>query len=160
MAIHLLDIVAMDVRYALNPVGSLIGRHLLVVEFDKDARDVLCAILDYEGAMVLGAGSAGEALRILGTVRPHVILTDIVLPDHDGFWLLDQLRSAPRTRGIPVVAVTAAAAREEVLDAGFDAYMAKPMRPDRVAEAILAAFELRERVDGDGDSDSVESSEA
>jgi len=43
----------MDVRYALSPVGSLVGRHLLVVEDDKDARDVFCARLDYEGAMVL-----------------------------------------------------------------------------------------------------------
>ena len=54
----------MDVRYALNPVGSLVGRHLLVVEDDKDARDVFCAMLDYEGAMVLGTASAEEALGI------------------------------------------------------------------------------------------------
>src|SRR6267378_2099875 len=64
----------MDVRYALNPVGSLVGRHLLVVEDDKDARDVFCAMLDYEGAMVLGTGSAEEALAVLKTVRPHAIV--------------------------------------------------------------------------------------
>src|SRR6267378_1919008 len=66
--------VPMDVRYALNPVGSLVGRHLLVVEHDKDARDVFCAMLDYEGAMVLGTGSAEEALAVLKTVRPHAIV--------------------------------------------------------------------------------------
>src|SRR5436190_44542 len=69
----------MDVRYALNPVGSLVGRHVLVVEDDKDARDVFCAMLDYEGAMVLGTASAEEALAILRTVRPHVIVIDVVL---------------------------------------------------------------------------------
>jgi len=124
----------MDVRYALNPVGSLVGRHLLVVEDDKDARDVFCAMLDYEGAMVLGTASAEEALGILRTVEPHAIITDIMLQGHDGFWLLAQLRGSERLRRIPVVAVTAVAAREEVLDAGFDAYVAKPVRPEGVAE--------------------------
>ena len=133
----------MDVRYALNPVGSLVGRHLLVVEDDKDARDVFCAMLDYEGAMVLGTGSAEEALAVLKTVRPHAIIIDIVLPGRDGFWLLEQLRGSHRMRTIPVVAVTAVAGREEILDAGFDAYVAKPVRPEGVADAVLAALALR-----------------
>jgi CheY-like chemotaxis protein len=133
----------MDVRYALNPVGSLVGRHLLVIEDDKDARDVFCAIFDYEGAMVLGAGSAEEALGILRTVCPHVIVTDIALPGHDGFWLLEQLRASARTSEIPVVAITAVADGAEVLNAGFDAYVAKPVRPERVTDAVLAALALR-----------------
>jgi CheY-like chemotaxis protein len=133
----------MDVRYALNPVGSLVGRHLLVVEDDKDARDVFCAMLDYEGAMVLGTASAEEAVDILKTVCPHAIITDIALPGHDGFWLLEQLRASRRTQSIPVVAVTAVAQREEILDAGFDAYVAKPVRPEGVADAVLAALALR-----------------
>ena len=138
----------MDVRYALNPVGSLVGRHLLVVEDDKDARDIFCAMLDYEGAMVLGTASAEEALAILKTVRPHAIITDIVLPGRDGFWLLQQLRSSQRMRTVPVVAVTAVAGREEILDAGFDAYVAKPVRPEGVADAVLAALALRTDPDG------------
>ena len=138
----------MDVRYALNPVGSLVGRHLLVVEDDKDARDVFCAMLDYEGAMVLGTSSAEEALAVLKTVRPHAIITDIVLPGRDGFWLLEQLRNSQRMRTIPVVAVTAVAGREEILDAGFDAYVAKPVRPEGVADAVLAALALRTDPDG------------
>ena len=138
----------MDVRYAVNPVGSLVGRHLLVVEDDKDARDVFCAMLDYEGAMVLGTASAEEALAILKTVRPHAIITDIVLPGRDGFWLLEQLRSSRRMQMMPVVAVTAVAGREEILDAGFDAYVAKPVRPEGVADAVLAALALRSDPDG------------
>ena len=138
----------MDVRYALNPVGSLVGRHLLVVEDDKDARDVFCAMLDYEGAMVLGTSSAEEALAVLKTVRPHAIIIDIVLPGRDGFWLLEQLRGSQRMRAIPVVAVTAVAGREEILDAGFDAYVAKPVRPEGVADAVLAALALRTDPDG------------
>jgi CheY-like chemotaxis protein len=133
----------MDVRYALNPVGSLAGKHLLVVEDEKDAREVFCAMLDYEGAMVLGAASAEEAVSILRTVRPHAILTDIALPGHDGFWLLEQLRASHRTRSIPVVAVTAVAEREDVVRAGFDAFLAKPVRPEGIADAVLAAIALR-----------------
>src|SRR2546430_14082804 len=101
----------MDVRYALNPVGSLVGRHLLVVEDVKDARDVFCAMLDYDGAMVLGTSSAEEALAVLKTVRPHAIITDIGLPGRDGFWLLEQLRGSHRIRTIPDVAGTAGASR-------------------------------------------------
>jgi CheY-like chemotaxis protein len=138
----------MDVRYALNPVGSLVGRHLLVVEDDKDARDVFCAMLDYEGAMVLGAASAEEAVEILRTVRPHVVITDIALPGRDGFWLLAQLRASGPTRTMPVVAVTAVAGRAEILDAGFDAFVSKPVRPESVADAILAALALRSDPDG------------
>jgi len=133
----------MDVRYALSPVGSLVGRYLLVVEGDKDARDVFCSMLDYEGAMVLGAASAEEALSILRTVRPHAIITDIALPGRDGFWLLGQLRSSKRTDTIPVVALTAVAGRAEILEAGFDAFVAKPVRPEGVADAVLAALALR-----------------
>jgi CheY-like chemotaxis protein len=137
----------MDVRYALNPVGSLIGRHLLVVEDDKDARDLFCAMLDYEGAMVFGAASAEEALSILRTVQPHAIITDIMLPGRDGFWLLEQLRGSERLRRMPVVAVTAVAGRAEVLDAGFDAFVSKPVRPEGVADAVLAALALRSNLD-------------
>jgi len=100
-------------------------------------------MLDYEGAMVLGTASAEEALAILKTVRPHAIITDIVLPGRDGFWLLEQLRSSRRMQMMPVVAVTAVAGREEILDAGFDAYVAKPVRPEGVADAVLAALALR-----------------
>jgi len=123
--------------------GGLVGRHLLVVEDDKDARDVFCAMLDYEGVMVLGAASAEEALRILRTVRLHAIITDIAFSGRDGFWLLEQLRASDRTDQIPVVAVIAVARREEILDAGFDAFVAKPVRPDGLADAVLAALALR-----------------
>ena len=78
-----------------------------------------------------------EALAVLKTVRPHAIIIDIVLPGRDGFWLLEQLRGSHRMRTIPVVAVTAVAGREEILDAGFDAYVAKPVRPEGVADASL-----------------------
>src|SRR2546425_13155038 len=90
-----------------------------------------------------GTASAEEALAILKTVRPHAIITDIVLPGRDGFWLLEQLRSSRRMQMMPVVAVTAVAGREEILDAGFDAYVAKPVRPEGVADAVLAALALR-----------------
>jgi len=97
---------------------------------------------------VLGTSSAEEALAVLKTVRPHAIIIDIVLPGRDGFWLLEQLRGSQRMRAIPVVAVTAVAGREEILDAGFDAYVAKPVRPEGVADAVLAALALRSDPDG------------
>jgi CheY-like chemotaxis protein len=98
--------------------------------------------------MVLGTASAEEAITVLKTVRPHAVITDIVLPGRDGFWLLEQLRASRAMQAIPVVAVTAVAGREEVLGAGFDAYVAKPVRPEGVADAVLAALALRSDPDG------------
>ncbi len=84
---------------------------------------------------LLMAPSGGLGLDLARSHRPHLLLLDIHLPDIDGFQVLARLRADPRTRSIPVVAVTAQAMPDDVkrvLAAGFDDYIAKPLALQRV----------------------------
>lgn len=123
------------------PRDSLVGVHVLVVDDDPDARQVLRAVLSYCGALVTTAESAGQALTILGRVVPDVAVVDIVLPDHDGYWLLSEIRRLPPQQGgaVPALACTGyyedhAPAR--LLAAGFQAHIKKPIDPWELARLV------------------------
>lgn len=92
----------------------------------KLARDVL----EYAGFTVRVAGTGEEAVERASDVLPDVILMDLQLPGIDGHTALGRLRDDPRTAGIPVVALTALAMRqdrERAMSAGFDGYLEKPI---------------------------------
>jgi CheY-like chemotaxis protein len=117
--------------------GLLDGIYVLVVEDDPGLRETLSMTLTYYGALVTTAGSVREALAVLRQVLPHIILTDLTLRDGDGYALLRQIRGAPETGRIPVVAVTGFAALEEA-DAAreFEAYLEKPVNPSTLCRLI------------------------
>jgi two-component system cell cycle response regulator DivK len=92
----------------------------------KLARDVL----EYAGFRVTVACSGEDAVERAGEALPDLILMDLQLPGIDGHTALGRLRDDPRTAGIPVVALTALAMRqdrERALDAGFDGFLEKPI---------------------------------
>jgi CheY-like chemotaxis protein len=93
---------------------------------------MLRVALEYCGALVTTAGSAEKALSILGTLRPHVLVTDISMP-HDGLQLVRDVLAVARGRGIdsiPVIAVTAhRGRRQELLAEGFVELVEKPLNP-------------------------------
>jgi CheY-like chemotaxis protein len=112
--------------------ADLSGIKILVVDDQADARDLIGQILTHCGAKVLPAASAEEALSLFKKERPDVIVTDIGMPDMDGFELLRKLRALEhdRTRDIPAIAVTAFARPEDrarAMSAGFAAYLSKPI---------------------------------
>ena len=122
---------------------ALVGIHVLVVDDDQDARDLLRTVLEYSGALVTIVGAADEALRVLERVMPDVIVTDIAMPDHDGYWLVRQVRTlAPeRGGGAPMIAVTAHGethAPERTLSAGFQAHLRKPLDPWELCRSIVS----------------------
>jgi CheY-like chemotaxis protein len=87
--------------------------------------------LEYCGALVWTAESAARAKRILETLRPHVLVTDIAMPD-DGIALIREVKAVAQTKGIqiPAIAVTAHhGRREELLAEGFAALVEKPLDP-------------------------------
>jgi CheY-like chemotaxis protein len=89
--------------------GALLGVRVLLVGGDADARGASRAALQsIGGAIVSAAASAREALAMIERQPPHVLVTDLVMRDEDGQWLLDRIRALPRERGgvMPVVAVT------------------------------------------------------
>jgi PAS domain S-box-containing protein len=117
--------------------APLAGLRLLVVDDEEDTRDMLVMTLVGAGAEVAAASSVDEALDIFGHMLPHVVLSDIAMPDKDGFKLVEVVRFMGAR--MPVIAVTAYAAardRQRTRDAGFDAHLAKPIDPAELVETV------------------------
>jgi two-component system cell cycle response regulator DivK len=103
---------------------------ILIVEDDDNSRKLLRDTLQVMGYKTLEAPTGEAGLDLATTQRPALILMDIQLPGISGFDALARLRSDPRMRSIPVIAVTASvmsAQQNEVLRAGFDALESKPV---------------------------------
>jgi signal transduction histidine kinase len=128
-----------DVPTALRPATPLAGLHVLVVDDDGDTRQLLATALGQHGARVTTAGSVAEAMTTFGAEPPQVVVSDISMPDEDGFALLRRVRRGDGA-GVPVVAITAHARdedREHALSSGFAAYVAKPFDPNELARVLL-----------------------
>jgi CheY-like chemotaxis protein len=108
---------------------SLRDTNILVVDDDRDSRELLEYFITQEGAVVRKATNAREAMELLLSWTPDVLLLDISMPDMDGYELLQTIRGVNRLRGIPAVAVTAHAFerdKERSEKAGFAMHVSKP----------------------------------
>jgi CheY-like chemotaxis protein len=122
----------------------LSGVRVLVVDDDADTADLFATALAACGADVVMATSAAEALRLLATRPPDVVVSDIAMPGADGYWLLREIRrlSDARARSVPVVAVTAFGrehVRARTLGEGFVDHLEKPVDPERLCLAVARA---------------------
>jgi signal transduction histidine kinase len=128
--------------------SRLVGSKVLLVEDDTDSRDTLSAALIQCGAAVSTAASASEALELLNSFRPDVVVSDIAMPRIDGIEFLRQLRAAERARclpPIPAIALTAHVREEDrdrVLAAGFQMHLPKPVDPVSLASAVSRLIRL------------------
>jgi len=112
---------------------SLEGVEVLVVEDSPDTLLLLSTIFRREGANVATASSAAEALSRAIANRPHIIVSDIGMPDVDGYQLLEQLRLLPGLSDVPAIAVSGYASeddRERALAVGYLALVPKPIDVD------------------------------
>jgi len=103
---------------------------ILVVEDNEKNLKLVRDVLQFAGFDVVAASSAELGVAMAIERPPDLVLMDLQLPGMDGTEALRQLRNSPRTRSVPVVAVTAFAMkddRERALDAGFDGYLEKPI---------------------------------
>jgi DNA-binding response OmpR family regulator len=106
------------------------GLVVLVVEDDDDALALLTTMMANQGAVVMPAPDALSALETLTRIRPNILVSDMTMPERDGGWLVTEARSQGLLDGVPALLVTALAmTTQEVLDAGFDAYLRKPVDP-------------------------------
>jgi len=122
------------------PLLALSGLHALLVEDDPDGCELMEMMLRRFGARVTAVSTFQAALAALHAEEPDVLVSDIGLPDGDGFSLLKQAREA--NRNLPAVAVTAYASRQDVaraLAAGFQAHVAKPVEPAQLSAAVARA---------------------
>ncbi|PWT82714.1 MAG: hybrid sensor histidine kinase/response regulator [Acidobacteria bacterium] len=120
------------------------GVRILVVDDERDSRELMTAILTGCGSQVKCSESAAEALATFKEWHPDVIVTDIGMPVEDGYSLLKKLRKlrSKRAKQIPAVALTAYATSEDrahVLSAGFQMHLAKPIEPKSLVKSIAVA---------------------
>jgi PAS domain S-box-containing protein len=129
-----------------TPAGETVqldGVRVLVVDDDADARDLIWYILAGSGATVTTAGSAAEALDRLPGFKPDVMVSDIGMPQRDGYDLIHQVRALPADRGgnTPAIALTAFARSEDrtrALMTGYQLHIAKPVEPVELAAAVAS----------------------
>jgi two-component system cell cycle response regulator DivK len=115
------------------------SRKVLYVEDTFENRMLIRRILQADGFTVLEAESAREALQVLQTETPDLILMDINMPDMDGYTLTQRLREIPRLGQIPIIALTANVMRgdrERTLAAGCDGYIQKPIDVDTFSDQL------------------------
>jgi CheY-like chemotaxis protein len=123
--------------------SSLKDLRILLVEDEADTRELLATVLRSKGAIVIPAGSVQEALAALQANLPSILISDIAMPDENGYILLGKLRKLEAAHGwprIPAIALTAYAREEDrkaALDAGFEVHISKPFDPAKLIAATL-----------------------
>lgn len=134
----------------LAPAGSgnkrLAGRHILVVDDDPRNLFVITAALEQHGAKVDNALNGKRALDMLASMRPDLVVMDIMMPEMDGYKTIAAMRATPHLASIPVLALTAKALssdRAKALAAGADDYLAKPADYEVLINMVAAWCEGR-----------------
>ena len=126
-----------------TPGNGIAGGNVMVVDDDRLNRRLLQRSLEAEGHAVTTAENGRAALRLLETQLPDVILLDILMPELDGFAVLDHVKADPRLRGIPVIMISAVDEMESVvrcIEAGAEDYLPKPFNPTLLRARINAGL--------------------
>ncbi|OUL24236.1 PAS domain S-box protein [Nostoc sp. 106C] len=140
----------------LDECPDLNGVKVLVVDDDFDSRDLISFFLEQLGAEVTQVRSPTEALQAITEFHPNVLLSDIGMPEIDGYMLIRQIRAMPPELGgeIPAIALTAYAEdsnQQQALLAGFQTHITKPINPANLALVIAQAAGLEDKDKAHGD---------
>ena len=122
---------------------SLAGLRVLAVDDEPDTRELLRAVLEQCGSEVATAGSAAEALEMFARTKPDVLISDIGMPEEDGYQLIGKVRALEANLGerIPAIALTAYARVEDrvrALTAGFQVHVPKPIEPAELVAVVAS----------------------
>ncbi|MBD1913913.1 MULTISPECIES: PAS domain S-box protein [unclassified Leptolyngbya] len=132
----------------LTPRACLENLRILAVDDEADMRELIHTVLEQSGAMVQIAASAQEGLSALADFKPDILISDIGMPEMDGYSFLRQVRNLPEDQGgqIPAIALTAYAGEanhQRALAVGFQRHLSKPVEPEVLIEAITQVLENR-----------------
>jgi len=122
--------------------SQLAGVYVLVVDDDEDTLELMRAALAQRGASVTAVSSAAQGLESIRTFRPDVLISDIAMPDEDGYELIQKVIALDLEPQIPSIAITAYAKEEDkerALAAGFHHYLAKPVELGEFISTVAAA---------------------
>jgi two-component system, cell cycle response regulator DivK len=119
-------------------------RRILIVEDNEKNLKLVRDVLQVKGYETIEARNGEDGVRLALDEKPDLILMDIQLPGMNGIEALKLLRADPLTLGVPVIAVTASVMQQDrrtIMEAGFDAYVGKPINLKEFLEAVRAALE-------------------
>ena len=124
-------------------IFDLTGIRVLAVDDELDTRELFTALLTQYGAEVLTVASAAEVLTSLKSFQPDVLVSDIGMPEVDGYTLIQQIRALPPEQGgqLPAIAVTAYATeddRQRAIASGYQQHLIKPLEPEQLAQSVVA----------------------
>ncbi|ODH00260.1 hypothetical protein A4S05_04010 [Nostoc sp. KVJ20] len=131
-----------DSSTAVFNSSPLMGIQVLIVDDNADTRDFFSFVLEQFGAIVTAVASGYEALQVLTQSKPDILLSDIGMPEMNGYMLMEQVRTqeaAVRGKQIPAIALTAYAGeinQQKALKAGFQQHIVKPVAPEELLVAI------------------------
>lgn len=131
---------------AAEPLPSLDGVRVLLVDDDQDTLNMLAVMLSAYGATVRVASSAAEALETLEWYKPDVLVSDLAMPGEDGYSLIAKLRaqeakSGRQTQAVALTAYVRVEDRVRALSAGFNMFVPKPVEPNELVTAIASLAE-------------------
>jgi CheY-like chemotaxis protein len=109
--------------------------HVLLVDDDRDTREMYSEYLRYSGLTVTQASTGRRALESVKAQMPDIVVTDIAMPEMDGLELSRRLRAQASTMGLPIIAVSGQAS-ERAREAGADVVLDKPCEPDTLLHVI------------------------
>ncbi|MCC2693442.1 response regulator [Nodularia sp. LEGE 04288] len=125
----------------MQPLFSLAGLTILVVEDDDDSRFYVTTVLEADGANVVAVPSAVAALKVLPELQPDVLISDIGMPGEDGYSLIRKIRMLQPNIGgrVLAIALTAYGDREScchALESGFQTHVSKPVESEELVEIV------------------------
>ena len=130
-----------DALNASSTTEIFTGIQILVVDDDDDTREFHTFVLEQAGASIIAVASAKEALQVLAESEPDIMLSDIAMPEIDGYMLMRQVKilQAKQAKQIPAIALTAYAGeinQQQALESGFQRHLSKPIEPEELVKAI------------------------
>ncbi len=128
--------------------GALAGLTILVVDDERDSLDIVHYVLADMAATIVTASTAYEALQMIDSLKPDLMVSDIGMPGMDGMELIRRVRGSgnPQVAGVRALALTAFSRKEDrlrSLEAGFDEYLSKPVAPAELVRAVLTLCDNR-----------------
>ncbi|MEM9951685.1 MAG: response regulator [Chloroflexota bacterium] len=122
------------------PFDLLAGWDVIIIDDEPDSLEVARYILDFYGANVHTATNGREGVVLVEKIRPRFVISDLSMPEMDGWEFLNELQSTVYTRDIPVIALTAHAMkgdRERAIAKGFHNYLTKPLTATTFMDELL-----------------------
>ncbi|MEM7649738.1 MAG: response regulator, partial [Cyanobacteria bacterium P01_A01_bin.70] len=120
---------------------------VLIIEDEAQTRSIFLKCLKFEGFQALGASTGGEGMAIARHHQPDLVVCDIMMPDIDGYAVLQTLRKSPRTAAIPLIFLTAKVTMADLrqgMTLGADDYLTKPCTVEQFLTAIATRLSRQE----------------